>query len=391
MLLLCLHHNIGRTAESTQSTDAFLIETSGYFSLRSVEDEGNGSSANRSGALAVLKSRLRYDGDLLALQLHPALVRSTGTGGDETTVHVDELYWERQLSPLSFTFLGRRRIVNGVAIGRNPTDFLNQDKTADNTLTDEDRRAEKEGDYMVGWSYFGQGYSIQSLVAAPAAESKRVRALLQISSNWNALSTDFSFIAYYADRPALGVNLSTVLGEKMTAYAEAALRKGRDRQRPLLSPSRVVVGAMDDADRWIADIVVGGQYTTEVGLTFAVEYWRNNNGFSDVEYNGIVSSLTSGQGDLALAKGLIRTAGMRKESTFFRVSEIRLAEAVKGELMWISNLEDHSNFLRGAINWDFSKTDAFRIGIDKFSGSQLSEYGAGDTDRRIFLIYKKFF
>jgi hypothetical protein len=60
-------------------------------------------------------------------------------------------------------------------------------------------------------------------------------------------------------------------------------------------------------------------------------------------------------------------------------------------MVWIRDLDDHSNFLRGDVNWDISKTDSLRVGIDKFSGSRLSEYGSSGIDWRIFLIYKRYF
>jgi hypothetical protein len=297
-----------------------------------------------------------------ACSIVAAPARSNSDVG-ETSAYVDELYWEHRFSPSSFTFLGRRKIVNGVAIGRNPSDFFNQSKTQDRTLNDEDRRAETEGDNIVGGSYFGRSYSIPSLLAAPAGDSKRIRAMLQVNSNLNSLSTDVSFIAYYADRPSQGMNLSTVLGENTTIYTETALRKGRDRQRPVLSVNDVVIDAVDDTNRWIADVVVGGQYTTGIGITLTAEYWRNNNGFSDKEYVGIANSLTSGQGNPRLAGSLLSTPGLRKNSAFVRIGDIQLLDTLKGEITWIRNMDDSSNFLRGAVNWDIGKADSFRIGL----------------------------
>lgn len=392
MLLLCLQQNIGLTADLNQNTEASQIETSGYASLRSLQNQGSDrSNTNRLSATALLKSRVKLDHDMLAIQFRPLLAHTTNSGVGETSAYVDELYWEHRFSASSFTFLGRRKIVNGVAIGRNPSDFFNQSKIHDRTLNDEDRRAETEGDNMVGWTYFGHSYNIQSLLATPTADSKRIRAMLQVNSSLNSLSTDVSFIAYYADRPSLGMNLSTVLGEKTTVYAETALRKGRDRQSPVLSVNDVVIGAVDDANRWITDLVVGSQYTTGIGITLTAEYWLNDNGFSNKEFAGIANSLTSGQGNPRLAGNFLSTLGLRKNSAFVRIGDIPLFDALKGEITWIHNLDDSSNFLRGAVNWDIGKTDSFRIGVDGFLGSQLSEYDSSKINRRFFLTYKKYF
>jgi hypothetical protein len=392
LLFLIFKQNIGLTAGSNLSAEASQIENSGYISLRSLQNENSdGSNTNLLSGNALLKSKLKLDNDLLKIQLRPLLTHATNTSFSEASAYVDELYWERRLSPSSFTFLGRRKIVNGVAIGRNPLDFFNQSKNQDRTLTDDDRRAEIEGDEMIGWSYFGQSYSLQSLLVAPDSDSKRIRAMLQVNGNLNSLSTDISFIAYYANRPSLGMNLSTVLGENVTAYAEAGLRKGRDRQSPLLSRNDVVVGVAEDANRWIADVVIGGLYTTGGGITLTAEYWRNNNGFSDMEYAGIANSLTSGQGNPRLAGTLLSTPGLRKNSAFVRIGDIPLFDALKCEITLIRNVDDSSSFVRGAGNWDISKADSLRIGIDRFYGSKLSEYGSSKIDGRIFLIYKRFF
>lgn len=392
LLLLSIQQNISLAADLNQNTEAPQIETSGYISLRSLQNENSdGSNTNLLSGTALLKSKLKLDRDLLAIQLRPSLTHATNTGVGETSAYVDELYWEHRLSPSSFTFLGRRKIVNGVAIGRNPSDFFNQSKTQDRTLNDEDRRAETEGDNMVGWSYFGPSYSIQSLLAAPERDSNRIRSMLQVNSSLNSLSTDVSFIVFYADRPSLGMNISTVMGEKTTLYVETALRKGRDRQSPVLSTNNVVIGAVKDDDQWVTDVVIGGQYTMGSGITLTAEYWRNNNGFSDKEYAGIANSLASGQGNPRLAGTLLGTPGLRRNSAFVRIGDIPLFDALKGEMTWIHNLDDSSNFLRGAVNLDIGKADSLRIGIDGFFGSQLSEYGSSKINRRLFLIYKRYF
>lgn len=393
LLLLIFQQTNALATDLNQGAEAFQIETSGYVSLRALlqKESDKESNANLLSGSALLKSKLKFDYNLLKIQLRPLLTHATDTDVSEASAYVDELYWERRMSPSSFAFLGRRKIVNGVAIGRNPSDFFNRSKHQNRTLSDDDRRAEMQGDDMMGWAYFGKSYRLQSLLAVPDRSSSRIRAMLQINGNLNALSTDISFITYYADHPSLGMNLSTVLGENVTAYVEAVLRKGRDRPSPLLSRNGVMVDVAEDDNRWFADVVIGGQYTTRSGITLTAEYWRNNNGFSNNEYKGIVNSLISYQGDHRLAGSLLSTPGLRKNYLFVSARDIPLHDTFKCEITWIRNMDDSSNFLRGAINWDASKVDSFRIGIDRFYGPKLSEYGFSKIDKRFFLIYKRFF
>lgn len=378
------------SADEKRDFENFSVDGNYYLGLRALQN--NNFHERRSeflSATALISPRIKRGRDLVALQLRPALTHTSGASFNESQAYVDELYWERAFSPRMFAFAGRRKIVNGVAIGRNPSNFFNLGKTQDRTLSDEDRRAETQGDDMVGWSYFGQSYSVQSVVATRAGEGAPIRAMLQANGNLDSLSADFTLIAYYAERPALGLNLSTVVGEKVTAYAEAALRKGRDRQRPVLSAGAVLIGASDDDNRWIADVVLGGQYTTGTGITLTAEYWRNNNGFSESEYAGIVNSLLSGQGNARLAGRMLASVGFRKNSAFFRVGDISMLDSLKGELTWIRNLDDSSSLARCALVWDIGKQDSLRLGVDVFSGSRVSEFGSSRTDRRVFINYKR--
>jgi len=392
MLWFFLQPTLGLSEDLRQGTQAWQIETSGYIGLRLLHHEGSSRGhTNPLTATALLKAHVKSDHDVLALQWRPTLVHAMNSGSSKASADVDEWYWEHRLSPVSFTFLGRRKIVNGVALGRNPSDFLNQHKPQDRILNDADRRAETIGDNMAGWSYFGQSYSIQSLLATPTGTSKRVRAMLQVNGNLNALSTDVSFIAYYADRPALGLNLSSVLGESTLLYTEAALRKGRDRQTPVLSTNGAVIGVMQDDKRWIADVVIGSQYTLGNGTTLTAEYWRNDNGFSNQEHAGIANTLTRVSGNPGLAGKLLSAPGLRRHSAFIRIGNIPLLDEAKGEITWIHNLDDSSRLLRSVVHWDIGEANSFRIGLDWFSGTPLSEYGASRIDKRVFLTYKRYF
>lgn len=368
------------------------LDLSGYASVRARHDlEEHGDNASRASVVAVIRANLALDVGKLSAQLRPEFVRSSRSGDRVAQVRVDEANWEKEIAASSFVFAGRRRIVNGVALGRNPTDFLNLDKPEDRTLADEDRRAEKKGDDLVGWSHFGQAYSVQAAVVSPEDGSDRVRALVQLTGRIDAVSTDYSLIGYYAENPGVGLNLSTVIGDKMTAYAEMALRSDRDRPRPVADAQNALVGTAEDRDGWFADVVVGGQYTSDAGWTFTAEYWRNANGYSDAEFSSLERSLRTGLGDPGLAGSLIATPELRREKMFFRISDVKLRDNVELETTMIHGFDDDSRFVRGAVIWDVADADAIKAGVDVLSGSAFSEYGASPVETRIFLIYKRYF
>jgi hypothetical protein len=367
-----------------------LAETSGYIGVRAVQHQGNaGRDADRQSAMAMLRGRIRFSDALFVFQLRPMLVHSEDS--PQAQGRVDEMYWENKVSSSSFIFFGRRRIVNGLAVGRNPTDFFNQKKVEDRTLDDEDRRAEKIGDDMAGWTYFGAAGSLQAIVATPERAGSATRAMLQLSGKSDALAADYSASLYYADVPGAGLNFSAVMGEHTTVYAEAAWRRGRDRDTPVISAAGMVVGRAGEPRRWVSDIVVGGQYTMQSGVNVNAEYWRNDNGYAEGEYAPIVQAISGRRMDGQLASSFVAVPALRKNSLFLRISDIYIAPAVMLETTAIVSLDDHSRFMRGAFAWEVSKTDRVRVGVDRFSGTSLSEYGINPTHWRSFLTYKRFF
>lgn len=414
MLAACLHAGVCVAAEqeapvpAAQASDASSgeaeksgdaveaggtgLDLSGYASVRARHDfEDHDDHASQASVVAVIRANLELDVGKLAAQLRPEFVRSSRSRDRIAQIRVDEANWEKQVAASSFLFAGRKRIVNGVALGRNPTDFLNLDKPEDRMLADEDRRAEKKGDDLVGWSHFGAAYSVQAAVVAPEDGSDRVRALVQLTGRLDAVSTDYSIIGYYAENPGLGLNLSTAIGDRMTAHAEMAVRRDRDRQRPVADARNALVGTAEDRDGWFADIVVGGQYTSDAGWTFTAEYWRNANGYSQSEFSSLERSLRTGLGSPGLAGSLIATPDLRREKIFFRISDVKLRDNVELETTMIYGLDDQSRFVRGAVIWDVAEADAIKAGVDALSGSEYSEYGASPVDTRIFLIYKRYF
>lgn len=203
--------------------------------------------------------------------------------------------------------------------------------------------------------------------------------------------TDFSILGYYADIPGIGLNLSALLSDKTTAYAELSVRKGRNQQRPVLDEHNTFTGIREDSNRWFSDLVVGWQYTSDLGLTFTAEYWRNTHGYSNSEYVGIANAIRNGQVNGQLAGSLINVPNLRRNKLFFRISDIKPTVHVGLEVATIYNIDDHSQLIRSVANWDLTNADSLRVGIDKFLGAALSEYGANPVNLRLFFIYKRIF
>jgi len=268
--------------------DTFQISTSGYFSLRGLRvDKKNTGRENSLVGMGLLKSHLKENNISVIAHSRLILENIGNSQIHKAILNVDELYGDFRVAQNFFAYIGKRKIVNGVAFGRNPTDFLNFKKQQNRTLSDEDRRAEMAGDAMLGGAYFHDFGSVQWSLLKPSQGSQRMRAFLQINQNMDYFSTDLSAALYYTENPGIGINVSSVASDDVTLYAEMAFRKKRDRKAPTFLKDKTVFGFREDDRNWVTNAVAGGQYTAPNGVFFTFEYWRNKNGYSREEMSEI--------------------------------------------------------------------------------------------------------
>ena len=70
----------------------------------------------------------------------------------------DDAYLDVEIAKRNFLYVGKRNLVEGVAYGANPTDFLGEDKKLDYTLRAEERRTQRPGNYVVGDDVLAKGH-----------------------------------------------------------------------------------------------------------------------------------------------------------------------------------------------------------------------------------------
>jgi len=343
--------------------------------------------------MGLFKSQLKEDNFSVVAHSRLILENIGDSQIKKAILNIDELYGDFRVSQNFFVFIGQRKIVNGVAFGRNPTDFLNSQKKQDRTLSDEDRRAEMKGDTMLGGAYFDEFGSVRWSLLKPSQGSQRMRTFLQINQNIDYFSTNFSASVYYAENPGIGINVSSIARDDVTLYAEMAFRKKRDRKAPAFLDNKAVFSLKEDGRNWIANAVAGGQYTAPNGIFFTFEYWRNNNGYVREEISGIEKAITSRTISRDMAREILSAADLQINSTFFKIGNMELLGSFKGEIIWIHDLDRYSNLLRSSLLFDVNENNDLRIGFEKFSGPIMSAYSPDRVgiDKRIFINYKRYF
>ena len=272
-------------------------------------------------------------------------------------LHVDELHAEYAATPVHFIYGGRRHIVHGRSLGVNPLDIAADPLDLDQALDTERRRSEIEGQDMLGFeSLLGDRFTLTGYWT-PGERVLLAGAFTM--PEWNA---DLTALAFDDDeRPGAGLSLSHAVGEALLAYADVAMRRGRDRtviraDRRSDSAAGAFVLEEGDASRYFAQSSVGLGYTLDSGATFNLEYHFDANGYSDGEWGEVTGLIADNDGNrdderlrelatgnLLRLSGHLRRATLRRHYAFFRVQHPGLfGRELAAEMTVLHNLADRT-------------------------------------------------
>ena len=284
-------------------------------------------------ATTVAASLRGWNGPLTATAAGRLFARTHRREGERSVgLRVDELHAEYALTPVHFLYAGRRHIVHGRSLGVNPLDIAIDPVDLDQALDSDRRRAEVEGQDMLGFeSLLGDRFTLTGYWTP--GERALLAGALTIPE-WNA---DLTALAFDDDeRPGAGLSLSHTLGEALLAYADVVMRRGRDRavvradRGPDSTPGALRVEE-GDASRYFAQSSAGLGYTLDSGVTFNLEYHFDANGYSDREWREITGLIADNDelrddelrgenaaGNLLRLSGHLRRLTLRRHYGFFR-------------------------------------------------------------------------
>jgi len=330
-----------------------------------------------------------------AARLH---ARTGPSGADGAQLHVDELHAEYAATPRHFLYAGRRHIVHGWSLGVNPLDVALDPLALDRSKDSTRRRRETEGQDMIGFESL-----LDERLALTGYWTPGERAVLAGTLTLADRQSDLTALAVDDDRPGAGVSFSRAVGEAVLAYADVAVRRGRDRMRiragrePDAGPG-AFVAEEDDTSGLFAQSSIGAAYTLDSGTTFNVEYHFDANGYSAGEWDaiaGVIADNNTARSDerfRRLADGnLLRLSAhfarftMRRHYGFVRAHHPGLfGRDLALEMTVLHGLADHSgsmglrleheigpNLLLGAEGrWRYGgRLDEFAQRTNRLSGS----------------------
>lgn len=334
-------------------------------------------SDNYAQLMVNFSSRYQYQRLVVPVKIRGNEKYSFDKRGDQSDIIVDEAFLDYSVTDTFIVNIGRRQLVNGVAMGNNPTDFLNADKFQDRHLSDQQRRSEIKGDDVVGAINYFSSSSAQ-LYYLPSEKS----IWLQYAYNFPEFNTDTGFSYYHDDVNAIGVNVSTTFTDKITGYIENSWSDKRN---------RAVVdsqGCLYRDSGVFTDLVAGAQYTLDNGVNINAEYWYNQHGYTKDEYDNISAAVSSGKVKYVEASQHLSIRNRYKNKFFFRFSDIPVNDDIKLEQTLIHSLNDNSHFMRSTMIGQLSTNSTLRVSLEFYQGKIHSEYGGSPINYGVFLSWQ---
>ena len=286
------------------------------------------------------------------------LYARTKPGEGERTVrlHMDELHAEYAATPEHFLYAGRRHIVHGRSLGLNPLDVALEPLDLDRSKDTNRRRSEIEGQDMIGFESL-----LDDRFTLTGYWTPGERALLAGAFTLPEWRSDLTAVVLDDARPGAGLSFSQTLGEAVLAYADIAVRRGRDRmvigadRRSGADPGAFLTEEGDDS-RLFAQSSIGIGYTLESGTTFNLEYYFDENGYSTGEWDEIVDLIAENDaartderlgelptGNLLQLAAQLDRFTLRRHYGFFRAQHPALfGRDLAVEMTIFHNLADHS-------------------------------------------------
>lgn len=366
---------------------------------RSVNSDPQGNLLDTATSLgqinALLKLQKSFNDLRLVGQLRPRYTYQDKQ--QKTLLGVDELYLDYPLSQSIFISAGKRNIFTGVALGRNPVDYYGRNKNVDNTLSAEERRDQRKGDYLFSLDGYLSNANLSAHYAPKihGIQHHPSRLLLSYNQLFANINTDASLFVYNGPRDGLGLTLSKTVSDNWVAYAESSLDKGRERNIANITQNQT--------HKHYLEAVVGSNFTFSSGLNHIVEYWHHGVGYTSEEWNSIITSIDLATQQLntvnalggiqqlvAINQGLTPEL-LRKNYVFSRLNYPIPSYRTELSLVNIANTDDQSHLMRLRLKKSLGKNTETSLQFQQTYGNNDSEFGMRTTSALATLNVKLIF
>ena len=262
---------------------------------------------------------------------------------------IDELYGEYAVTTDIFVFAGRRNIAFGQAESTYALDVFVDPLKIGRAKNLDRRRREVMGEDMAGFEALltpeitFAGYFLPSQDKDDTGEHpSRSLATLSLLLPWQA---DVELLVLDDERDGIGLAYSQTVGDALLLYAEGMMRDGRDRERidAINAQSGTAKPESDD----FGQLTLGGNYIFANSLALTAEYYHDENGYSDGEWEEIAGIISGGDANRLLGLNRdLRHYTLRQNYGFLRLSHPEFFGLdITPELSTFHNLDDDSGTL----------------------------------------------
>lgn len=320
---------------------------------------------------------------------------------------VDDLYLDIGFKDRFYLYLGKKNVREGVGLGSNPTDFLGEEKEIDMAKREEERRIEREGNYLIGLDSYFKDITLTAIFSPQIKNLKKGKDKIVLKAGFliDSINSDISFHYFKSTIPGAGINLSTTIGEGLVLYTESALRFGSKRKIVRLiqegSPNFYEIYHPNDTR---PHLVVGGHYTFKEGTNIILEYLYNGDGYNNEEWNELIKFIKYSydgykkgfliemmKGNLLQANSLMTFRQLRRNYFLMRISNPKMYEKIDSALVIFFNGDDKSLLIYPSLNYELKKDITVECSGIIFEGSNDSEFGMTHWGSEVSIIWRYFF
>ena len=320
------------------------------------------------------------------------------------TYSMRECAFDYSLSDELDLTIGKKILKWGTGYAFNPTGVVEPQRSPSDPS---DRLGQNEGSKLVALNLFSGRSSITLVYVNDATiESWKWRFGVQefavrAYAFFNGL--DLSLVGHYkeSDRLEAGMNWSYVVGNSLELHGEFLGKKGSsalyheivatDNDQQVFS-SNPYLPLYEHSSQIFYKLLLGGQFTFENGINIAIEYYRNTEGLTTVEWkrwmNFVKFQNNVQQGKIPLSSDLIGPSrynllwalqtlsprGAMQDYSFCR--EYWSDEHWGLEFIQFVNVQDFSAVLIPTVSFRLSENLSAYTRLTLFSGKSDSEFGA---------------
>ena len=309
-------------------------------------------------------------------------------------LRAQQFYFQRDLFRNWVLMAGRAILRWGTGYGFNPTDVVAPEKE----LSDLDNKEKRAvGNDILKLEYFGESYSIALCYLTHLQFDSRFKAeglkfAFRFYKNLWDIDLSFIFLLNKDESPIGGINFSYVVGNRLEIHGETSVQRGsyrlyhkvlRDKNQ--LFQDYPLANFKRNYRKLYQQYMLGLQYTFAPNILWIVEFYHQDQGYSQEEWRKIVDYIkflniqlnTPGnqmsEYNLLWSLNVFSPKGAMKDY-LMNYLNVPISDNIDLKSTWLLNLSDFSFVIIPELNLTIENTFTFYTKSTIFYGNKETEF-----------------